>query len=82
MWQYEKKLLRPVKIKRPDPSAAKVIMSQLGGPHGELGAATRYLNQRYAMPYGEVTAILTDVGTEELAHEMCIRDRPWIRCAT
>ncbi len=68
MWQYEKKLLRPVKIKRPDPSAAKVIMSQLGGPHGELGAATRYLNQRYAMPYGEVTAILTDVGTEELAH--------------
>lgn len=64
MWQYEKKLLRPVKIKRPDPSAAKVIMSQLGGPHGELGAATRYLNQRYAMPYGEVTAILTDVGTE------------------
>ena len=68
MWQYEKKLLRPVKIKRPDPSAAKIIMSQLGGPHGEMGAATRYLNQRYAMPYGEVTGILTDVGTEELAH--------------
>lgn len=64
MWQYEKKLLRPVKIKRPDPSAAKIIMSQLGGPHGEMGAATRYLNQRYAMPYGEVTGILTDVGTE------------------
>ena len=64
MWQYEKKLLRPVKIERSDPTSAKIIASQLGGPHGELGAATRYLSQRYAMPYG----ILTDVGTEELAH--------------
>lgn len=67
MWQYEKRLIRPVKVQRPDPAAAMVIMSQLGGPHGELGAATRYLNQRYAMPYGEVAGILTDVGTEELA---------------
>ncbi|MBQ4051728.1 MAG: manganese catalase family protein [Oscillospiraceae bacterium] len=68
MWSYEKKLIHPVKVKRPDPQAASVIMSQLGGPHGELGAATRYLSQRFAMPYGEVTGILTDVGTEELAH--------------
>ena len=68
MWQYEKRLIRPVKVQRPDPAAAVVIMSQLGGPHGELGAATRYLNQRYSMPYGEVAGILTDVGTEELAH--------------
>ncbi len=68
MWQYEKKLLRPVKIERSDPTSAKIIASQLGGPHGELGAATRYLSQRYAMPYGEVAGILTDVGTEELAH--------------
>ncbi len=67
MWQYEKRLIRPVKVQRPDPAAAVVIMSQLGGPHGELGAATRYLNQRYSMPYGEVAGILTDVGTEELA---------------
>lgn len=64
MWQYEKKLLRPVKIERSDPTSAKIIASQLGGPHGELGAATRYLSQRYAMPYGEVAGILTDVGTE------------------
>ena len=68
MWSYEKRLIHPVKIKCPDPQAATVIMSQLGGPHGEMGAATRYLNQRYSMPYGEVTGILTDVGTEELAH--------------
>lgn len=68
MWCYEKRLIHPVKVKRPDPQAASVIMSQLGGPHGELGAATRYLSQRFSMPYGEVTGILTDVGTEELAH--------------
>ena len=68
MWHYEKRLIRPVKVQRPDPAAATVIMSQLGGPHGELGAATRYLSQRYSMPYGEIAGILTDVGTEELAH--------------
>lgn len=61
-------MIRPVKVQRPDPAAATVIMSQLGGPHGELGAATRYLSQRYSMPYGEIAGILTDVGTEELAH--------------
>ena len=68
MWIYDKKLQFPVKIKNPDPKAAQVIISQLGGPDGELAASMRYLNQRYAMPYGEVVGILTDVGTEELAH--------------
>ena len=68
MWAYEKKLEYPVKIKNPNPAMAKVIITQLGGPHGELGAATRYLNQRYSMPYGEVKGTLTDIGTEELAH--------------
>lgn len=68
MWMYEKKLQYPVKIARPNAAMAKVIISQLGGPHGELGAATRYLSQRYTMPYGEIKGILTDVGTEELAH--------------
>lgn len=64
MWCYEKRLEYPVKIKNPSPALAKVIISQLGGPHGELGAATRYLSQRYSMPYGEVKGILTDVGSE------------------
>ena len=68
MWIYDKKLQFPVKIKNPDPKAAQVIISQLGGPDGELAASMRYLNQRYAMPYGEVVGILTDVGTKELAH--------------
>lgn len=68
MWVYNKKLQFPVKIKCPDARAAKVIISQLGGPDGELAASMRYLNQRYAMPYDEVVGILTDVGTEELAH--------------
>lgn len=68
MWKYDKHLIHPVKIKRPDAKAAAVIMSQLGGPHGELGAATRYLSQRYSCPYGEIIGILTDVGTEEMAH--------------
>ncbi len=68
MWIYEKKLQYPVKIKNPDPKAASVILSQLGGPDGELAASMRYLHQRYSMPYREVAGILTDVGTEELAH--------------
>ena len=68
MWQYEKKLQYPVNIKNPDPKMAKVIISQLGGPDGELAASLRYLNQRFAMPYGEVKGLLTDIGTEELAH--------------
>ena len=68
MWAYEKKLQYPVRIKNPNPTYAKIIVSQLGGPDGELGAALRYLNQRYTMPYGDIIGILTDVGTEELAH--------------
>lgn len=68
MWIYEKKLQYPVKIKNPNPALAKLIISQYGGPHGEIGASLRYLSQRYSMPYPELRAILTDVGTEELAH--------------
>ncbi len=68
MWTYDKKLQYPVKIKNPNPQLASLIISQLGGPDGEMGASMRYLNQRYSMPYGQVTGILTDVGTEELAH--------------
>ena len=68
MWIYEKKLEYPVKIKNPDPQAAQIIISQLGGPDGELGASMRYLNQRYASPNAQIAGILTDIGTEELAH--------------
>ena len=68
MWSYEKKLQYPVKIKNPNPAMAKLIITQFGGPDGELGASMRYLSQRYSMPYNEVVGILSDVGTEELAH--------------
>ncbi len=68
MWQYEKKLEYPVNIKNTNPAMAKLIISQYGGPDGEAGAALRYLSQRYAMPYSEIKGILTDIGTEELAH--------------
>ena len=68
MWIYERKLQYPVKIKKPNAFFAKIISAQLGGPHGEMGAATRYLSQRFAMPNRSVAGILTDVGTEELAH--------------
>ncbi len=68
MWVYEKKLQYPVNIKNPNPALAKIIISQYGGPDGELGASLRYLSQRYTMPYPELKAILTDIGTEELAH--------------
>ena len=68
MWIYEKKLQFPVKIKNPNPKLAQIIISQLGGPDGELAASMRYLHQRYACPYDKVTGILTDIGTEELAH--------------
>lgn len=63
MWSYDKRLQFPVKIKNPDPQTAKIVITQLGGPDGELGASMRYLNQRYAMPYKECKAILTDIGT-------------------
>ena len=68
MWIYEKKLQYHIKIKNPNAALAKIIISQLGGPDGELAASTRYLSQRFSMPYREVAGILTDVGTEELAH--------------
>ena len=68
MWTYEKKLQYHVKIKEPNPKIAQIIMSQLGGPDGEIGASMRYLHQRYSCPYDKITGILTDVGTEELAH--------------
>ncbi len=68
MWIYEKKLQYPVKIKNPNPKYASIIISQAGGPDGELGASLRYLSQRYSMPYREISGMLTDIGTEELAH--------------
>ena len=68
MWKYDKKLQFPVKIARPDAAAAKVILTQFGGPDGELAASQRYLAQRYATPYNSVKGVLTDIGTEELAH--------------
>lgn len=68
MWTYERRLQFPVKIRSTDARAAKIIISQLGGPDGELAASLRYLNQRYAMPYRNVSGVLTDIGTEELAH--------------
>ena len=68
MWNYEKKLQFPINIKSTDARTAQIIMSQYGGPDGEISASLRYLSQRYAMPNGELIGLLTDVGTEELAH--------------
>ncbi len=68
MFRYEKRLQYPVKIKNTSPALAKFIISQYGGPDGELGASLRYLSQRYSMPYAEVRGLLTDIGTEELGH--------------
>ena len=66
MFVYEKKLQYPVKIKNTDPKLASIIISQYGGPDGELGASLRYLSQRYSMPYPELKGLLTDIGTEEV----------------
>lgn len=68
MFVYEKKLQYPVKIANPNPALAKFIITQYGGPDGELGASLRYLSQRYSMPYPELKGLLTDIGTEELGH--------------
>lgn len=68
MWRYEKRLQYPVKITQTNPKMAQFIMSQYGGPDGEIGASMRYLSQRYTMPYAEAKGLLTDIGTEELAH--------------
>lgn len=72
MWSYEKRLQYPVNITTTNPKLAMVIMTQLGGPDGEKGAATRYISQRYSMPYSNVAGLLTDIGTEEMAHEEII----------
>ena len=65
---YDKKLQYPVKIDKPNPRLAAIIISQYGGPDGELGASLRYLSQRYSMPFDELKGLLTDIGTEELGH--------------
>ena len=68
MFMYQKKLQYPERIKNANPALAKAIISQYGGPDGELGASLRYLSQRYSMPYPELKGLLTDIGTEELGH--------------
>lgn len=68
MFIYDKKLQYPVKIDRPNPRLASIIISQYGGPDGELSASLRYLSQRYSMPFDELKGLLTDIGTEELGH--------------
>ena len=68
MFVYNKKLQYPIKIDRPNPRLASIIISQYGGPDGELGASLRYLSQRYSMPFDELRALLTDIGVEELSH--------------
>ena len=68
MFSYEKKLQYPVKIKNPNPKLAKIILTQYGGPDGELGASLRYLSQRYSMPFDELKGLLTDIGVEELGN--------------
>ena len=68
MFVYEKKLQYPVKIAKPNPKLASIVISQYGGPDGELGASLRYLSQRFSMPYPELKGLLTDIGTEELGH--------------
>ncbi len=68
MFAYDKKLQYPVRIQNPNPVLAKIILTQYGGPDGELGASLRYLSQRYSMPFDELRGLLTDIGTEELGH--------------
>ncbi len=68
MFVYEKKLEYPINIKQTNPKLAKIIITQYGGPDGELGASLRYLSQRFSMPLPELKATLTDIGTEELNH--------------
>ncbi|MFI3261193.1 MAG: manganese catalase family protein, partial [bacterium] len=68
MWNYEKRLIMPIEVNKKNLHFIKVLITQYGGPFGELGAALRYLNQRYTMPTAEGKALLTDIGTEELGH--------------
>ena len=76
MWAYEKKLEYPINIKQTNPALAKIVISQYGGPDGELGASLRYLSQRYSVPYPEIKAILTDIGTEECV-PLCYQCGKW-----
>ena len=82
MWIYEKKLQYPVRIKNPNPALAKLIISQYGGPHGELGASLRYLSQRYSMPYPELRAIVTDIGISVLEMPLLGSKTPFEAFAT
>ena len=68
MFVYEKRLQYPIRIRKPNPKLANIIITQYGGPDGELGASLRYLSQRYSMPDAKLKALLTDIGTEELGH--------------
>lgn len=70
MFIYEKRLQFPIKIQNPNPKLASIIISQYGGPDGELGASLRYLSQRYSMPNSRLKAVLTDIGTEELGFQL------------
>lgn len=82
MWNYEKRLQYPVKITQTNPKIAQIIITQFGGPDGELAASMRYLSQRYTMPYKEVTAALTDIGSEAsemVRHTLCYRKLPSVR---
>ena len=72
MFIYEKKLQYPVKIARPNPKLARIILTQYGGPDGELGASLRYLSQRYSMPFDELKGLLTDIGTEDMKRHPAI----------
>ena len=76
MWNYEKRLQYPINITTPNAKIAQIIMSQYGGPDGEMGASMRYLSQRYSMPDRRVCGVLTDIGTEELAHRCWILKIP------
>ena len=82
MWIYEKKLQYPVRIKNPNPALAKLIISQYGGPHGELGASLRYLSQRYSIPFPELRAILTDIGSSVSEMPLLVSKTPFEAFAT
>lgn len=77
MFVYEKKLQYPVKIANPNPKLAAAIISQYGGPDGELGASLRYLSQRYSMPYSDITGLLTDIGTSGQKCAYFNQDKPY-----
>lgn len=76
MWNYEKRLQYPVKITNPNPKIAQCILSQYGGPDGEMGASMRYLSQRYSMPYRKVSGLLTDIGTDAAVQKN--REKEWL----